>query len=227
MAKNPHTGRRVSRINLRPEWIKKEAPELRIVPQDVFEAAQKRRAERGGPKPHQKRKPRHLFSGLLRCGCCGAGMSVKDNDHGRISVVCTQANEAGTCENKRPYYLDQIEATVLSGLKQELRKPEAIKLYVQSYNDEMKRLSANSSSASRKLENRLIRVKGELNRAIDALLRGIVEPDDVREKIASLKQEKKDVEVELNRIDASKTPVVCTRPQWLLTCVAWITSNNP
>jgi hypothetical protein len=78
-------------------------PELRIVDDEIFRAAQELKATRGGPRPHQKRKPRHLFSGLLKCGCCGAGMSVKDKDHGKIRVVCTQAKEAGTCSNKRPY----------------------------------------------------------------------------------------------------------------------------
>jgi site-specific DNA recombinase len=65
MVKDPTTGRRVSRINPTKEWIKKQVPELRIVDQDVFEAAQKLKSERGGPRPEQKRKPRHLFSGLL------------------------------------------------------------------------------------------------------------------------------------------------------------------
>jgi site-specific DNA recombinase len=109
-------------------------------------------------------------------------MSVKDTDHSRLRVVCTQAKEAGTCSNKRPYYLDVIEKQVLSGLNQELKNPEAIKLYVQSYNDEMKRLSASSSSTLRKLENRLVKIEGELSRAMDAIVRGIVEPEDMRER---------------------------------------------
>jgi site-specific DNA recombinase len=135
-------------------------------------------------------------------------MSVKDRDHCRIRVMCSQAKEAGTCTNKRPYYLDEIEKTVLSGLKRELRNPEAIKLYVQSYNDEMKRLSAASSSTLHKLENRLLKVEGELSRAIDAVVRGIVEPEDVRERIAGLKQEKQKIEIDLERFQSSKTPVV-------------------
>jgi site-specific DNA recombinase len=134
-------------------------------------------------------------------------MSVKDKDHGRIRVVCTQAKEAGTCTNKKPYYLDEIEKTVLSGLKQELKNPEAIKLYVQSYNDEMKRLSAASSSTLHKLKNRLVRVEGELGRAIDAVVRGIVEPEDMRERIACLKQEKQKIEDELEGLQLSKIPV--------------------
>jgi site-specific DNA recombinase len=208
MIKDPNTGRRVSRVNAREEWQTKQVPELWIIESEVFEAAQKIKADRGGPRPHQKRKPRHLFSGLLKCGCCGAGMSVKDNDHGRIRIMCTQAKESGTCVNKRPYYLDEIEKTVLSGLKHELRNPEAIKLYVQSYNDEMKKLTATSSSALHKLENRLLKVEGELSRAIDAIVRGIVEPEDVREKIACLKQEKQRIESDLERLQSSKTAVV-------------------
>jgi site-specific DNA recombinase len=207
MIKDPTTGRRISRINPREEWIRKQVPELRIVEHDVFERAQKLKLDRGGERPHHKRKPRHLFSGLLKCGCCGAGMSVKDKDHGRIRVVCTQAKESGSCTNKKPYYLDQIEGTVLSGLKAELKKPEAIKLYLQSYNDEMKRLSATSSSKVGKLENRLAKAEGELSRAIDAIMRGIVDPEDVRERIACLKQEKQKIEGELERLQSSKIPV--------------------
>src|SRR5262245_27744635 len=97
--------------------------------------------------------------------------------------------------------------TVLSGLKQELKNPEAIKLYVQSYTDEMKKLSAASSSTLHKLENRLVRVEGELSRAIDAVVRGIVEPEDMRERIACLKQEKQKIEGDLERLQSSKIPV--------------------
>jgi site-specific DNA recombinase len=208
MVKDPSTGRRISRVNPKEAWIRNQVPELRIVPQDIFDTAQRRKSERGGPKPHQKRKPRHLFSGLLKCGVCGAGISMKDRDHGRVRVVCTQAKEAGTCTNKRPYYLDEIERTVLSGLKEELKNPEAIARYVLAYNDEMKRLSAASSSTLGKLENRLSKVEGELSRAIDAIVRGIVEPEDMRGRIANLKQEKQKIKTNLEGIQSSKSPVV-------------------
>jgi site-specific DNA recombinase len=207
MVKDPGTGRRVSRINPKEEWISKQVPDLRIIEQDVFEAAQNLKAERGGLRPHQKRKPRHLFSGLLKCGCCGSGMSVKDVDHGRIRVVCTQAKEAGSCTNKRPYYLDGIEKTVLSGLKQELKNPEAIKRYIQAYNEEMRRLSASSSSSLRKKRNQLAKVDGEIQRAIDAIMRGVLEAEDVRERIATLKEEKKRLEREITSIEQSKVAV--------------------
>jgi site-specific DNA recombinase len=207
MVKDPSTGRRVSKVNPTDEWIRGSIPELRIVDDETFQAAQELKAMRGGPRPHQKRKPRHLFSGLLKCGCCGAGMSVKDKDHGRIRVTCTQAKEAGTCTNKKPYYLDQIEKMVLSGLKEELRNPEAIKRYVQSYNEEMRRLSASSSSLQRKLQSQFARVDGEIERAIDAIMRGVLEAGDVGDRIAALKAEKKKLEEQISRIGQSKSPV--------------------
>jgi site-specific DNA recombinase len=207
MIKDPSTGRRISRINPKDEWIRKQVPELRIITQGAFDAAQKLKAERGGPKPHQKRKPRHLFSSLLECGCCGAGMSVKDRDHGRIRVMCTQAKEAGTCTNKRPYYLDEIEKTVVFGLKEELSRPDAIKRYVQSYNEEMRRLSASSSSLLRKNRNQLAKIDGEIQRAIDAVMRGVLEAEDVRERIAALKAENKRLEDEISRIEQSRAPI--------------------
>ena len=120
----------------------------------------------------------------------------------------TQAKEAGTCSNKRPYYLDRIEKTVLSGLKEELRKPEAIKRYVQSYAQEMKRLSASASSSLQKLRSRLAKVHGEIERAIDAIIRGVLEAGDVGDRIAALKAEKKKLEGQISHIEQSKTPVV-------------------
>ena len=121
--------------------------------------------------------------------------------------VCTQAKEAGTCSNKRPYYLDRIEKTVLSGLKEELRKPEAIKRYVQSYAQEMKRLSASASSSLQKLRSRLAKVDGEIERAIDAIIRGVLEAGDVGDRIAALKAEKKKLEGQISHIEQSKSPV--------------------
>jgi hypothetical protein len=207
MVKDPTTGRRVSRINSKDKWITVTAPALRIVDQDVFDTVQRRKQERGIGQPHRTRKPRHLLSGLLRCGACGAGMSVKDCNHGRVRIVCTQAKEAGTCSNKRPYYLGAIEATVLSGLKKELCNPKAIKRFLHSYNEEMKRLSATSSSSLHKLERQIDRANGEYSRLIDAVAKGIFSADDVRERATTLKRDKERLNEEKARIEQSSTQI--------------------
>jgi site-specific DNA recombinase len=207
MKKDPATGRRISRRNPEDEWLTTQVPGLRIVDQETFDAVQKQKAERGGSRPHQRRKPRHLLSGLLKCGHCGAGMSVKDNDHGRFRIVCTQAKEAGSCTNRRPYYLDHVERTVLAGLKKELINPEAITQYVHSYNAEMKRLSASASTDLRTMQTRLAAINCEIQRALDAVMQHVFDADDVKDKVAALKQEREKLHQEIAR-SQSATPIV-------------------
>lgn len=75
MLKDPDTGKRISRPNPESEWQATNVSDLAIVPRDLFELAQKRKKMRGAAHPNQQRQPRHMLSGLLRCGVCGAGMS--------------------------------------------------------------------------------------------------------------------------------------------------------
>ena len=85
--KNPDTGRRVSRLNPEPEWMRKEVPLLCIVSDEMWAAAKQRQergrhAVRAAGNPVGARRPQYLFSGLTKCGVCGAGfimrMSVSD-----------------------------------------------------------------------------------------------------------------------------------------------------
>jgi site-specific DNA recombinase len=61
MVKDLSTGRRVSKVNPTDEWMRGSMPELRIIDDETFRAAQELKATRGGPRPHQKRKPAIFF----------------------------------------------------------------------------------------------------------------------------------------------------------------------
>lgn len=79
--KDPDTGRRVSRLNPESEWVTQEVPELRIIPDDVWAAVKERqnrlayepKAEKTTNFMNDRRRPKHLFAGLIKCGCCGGG----------------------------------------------------------------------------------------------------------------------------------------------------------
>ena len=103
MIKDPDTGRRVSRSNPLEDWKRADAPHLAIIDKDLFEAAQRRKAERTFDAPEKQRKAKFLLSGLLKCGCCGGGLSMKDRDHGRVRVHCSTMREAGTCWNSQDF----------------------------------------------------------------------------------------------------------------------------
>jgi site-specific DNA recombinase len=160
MVKDPDSGKRLSRPNAKADWQSTEVPDLAIIPRALFEAAQARKIARSQTHPSQQRRPRHLLSGLLRCGACGAGMSTNGKDRsGRIRIRCSAATESGSCSDAKTFYLNTVESAVLSGLKAELRQPRVIAEYVRTYHDERVKLAAQSDAKARRLERRL----GEIN----------------------------------------------------------------
>src|SRR5258708_19801213 len=96
MIKDPDTGKRLSRPNVKNEWQTTDVPDLRIISQELFNAAQSRKQARGNTHPNLQRRPRHMLSGLLRCGACGAGMSTNGRDKSeRIRIRGSAAAESG------------------------------------------------------------------------------------------------------------------------------------
>jgi DNA invertase Pin-like site-specific DNA recombinase len=101
--RDPDTGQRIWRSKPESEWQRSEAPHLRIIGDELFCETQRLRASRACTHLRSYGAPKRIFSGLLRCGACGAGMSKKDTDHGRPRIVCTRMQESGTCSNRRRY----------------------------------------------------------------------------------------------------------------------------
>lgn len=123
--KDPETGKRVSRLNPESEWILQEVPELRIVEPDLWEAAKVRQATttwsqktRGdGVHPlNSLKRPRHLFTAMTRCGCCGGGFSMIS----KTLLGCSTARNKGTCDNRMTIRRDVLEKSVLNGLRTRL-----------------------------------------------------------------------------------------------------------
>ncbi len=201
MVKDPDTGRRVSRINPETEWQHAEAPHLRIIGSDLFDAVQAMKAATYSERPQDRRKPKHLLSGLLKCAVCGGGMSVKDRDHGRVRILCTQAKEAGSCENRRPYYLDAVERAVVEGLKEKLRDRPAIEVFIRSYNAERKRLAADAAGNRSRIEARIGQAERAYDRAYNGYLQGFISEQEASTSIPALRAERDRVRAELLACD--------------------------
>lgn len=92
--KNPATGRRVSRINPPKAWVVAEVPELRILDDELWDAATARQKDitakyatlieavyvANTNRVNGTRRPRHLLSGLLECGICGGPRTLRGKD---------------------------------------------------------------------------------------------------------------------------------------------------
>ncbi len=202
MMKNPDTGKRISRPNPREEWQMIAAPQLRIVDDETWKRAQDLKSERARLTTHLKRRPAHLLSGLLRCGCCGSGMSVHDRDKtGKTRIRCSAVRESGTCSNHRIFYLPEVEKAVIEGMAEALKDPRLIETYVRTYNEERKRLAATANATRTRIGKKRDRLESERQRAIDMAIKGVIGEEDARTRIADLKTQVLQAEVELASLD--------------------------
>ena len=208
MVKNPDTGKRISRPNARDQWQTIETPHLRIVDDQTWEQVRRLKAERANLKTHMKRRPPHLLSGLLRCGYCGSGMSVHDRDKtGKTRIRCSAVRESGSCSNRRIVYLRDVEGAVLNGMREELKDPRLIEAYARKDNEERQRLAISSTSMRTKLEGKRDRIESERQRNIDLVVKRVIGEDDARGRIAELKAQRLQVEVELAALEEAPSIV--------------------
>jgi site-specific DNA recombinase len=199
MVKDPDTGKRLSRPNPKNDWQTVDMPGLRIVSQELFDTAQSRKRACGQKHPNQQRRPRHMLSGLLRCGACGAGMSTNGKDNsGRIRIRCSAATESGSCHDAKTFYLKTVESAVLAGLENEMRHPQVIAEYVRTYHEERKRLSAKANAKRAHLELRFGELNREIDRLVDAIAKGHGDPAVLGPRSSALNEERKQVTLELS-----------------------------
>ena len=90
----------------------------------------------GGRRFNQFRRPKYLFSGLTKCGECGAGFIV----YSREQLGCFGARDRGTCTNKLTISRQEVEARVLSALQDKLMRKDFFEEFCREFAKEMNRL---------------------------------------------------------------------------------------
>lgn len=121
--KDPRTGAREARINAGAAWISVDVPELRIVPQELWDQAQATRRRYSAQPLTAARRPKHLLSGLTRCGCCAGAYTIQKTNR----LACATLHNKGTCDNHRTITVDELETRVLGGLRDRLLAPDVFK----------------------------------------------------------------------------------------------------
>lgn len=173
MVKDPATGKRISRPNPKDKYKTAAAPHLRIIDDETFTAAQALKTAKHRESSPKARAPKRVFSGLIKCGSCGGGMSSIGTDKKGLRIQCSAHREAGTCGNGRRIYIEEIETRVLDGLKKELTHPAVIAAYVDEYNAERKRLKRDAGNERSRIERRLGEIERETKRIVDSIAKGM------------------------------------------------------
>ncbi|MBR1300594.1 recombinase family protein [Bradyrhizobium sp. AUGA SZCCT0042] len=194
MVKDPTTGKRLSRPNPKDQYKLVEASHLRIIDDVTFRAAQCIKIERrrdATPASAQKaRAPKRVFSGLIRCGSCGGGMSSVGSDRKGLRLQCSAHRESASCENSRRIYLDDIEALAIKGLRQHLAHPDVVTEFVDAYNVERKRLKNDANAERVRIGRRHAEIEREIKRVVDAITKG-APPEPLIPRMRELEAERK------------------------------------
>ena len=185
--KDPATGKRVSRPNEPDKLIIKDAPELRIVDDDLWQAVKARQtaaSKRTSPKPAPSRendtqdaktgfwsnqRPKHLLTGLMRCGVCGGG-------YHKISATlfgCAAARNKGTCDNRLNIRVEALDEIVLSGLKGRLMNPEVYQEFLAAYIAERNSILAQRNAQYTAAAAELAKLKSRQKVLVQALADGV------------------------------------------------------
>ncbi len=212
MVKDPDTGKRVSRVNPSDQWQTVDVPDLAIISKEDFAEVQSRKKRYKGTHPQKLSKPKHILSGLLKCGACGSGMSVFGADKsGFKRIRCTRANESNTCPDPHTYYLHKIESRVLKGLRDELKNPLVITEYVKTYHNERKRLASRNGQLRDRAESKVAEIEREIVRLVDAIAKGVGDVDILGARMKEQVAHKKAIQDELAKIP-EKENIIALHP---------------
>ncbi|WP_407643972.1 recombinase family protein [Dongia deserti] len=178
--RNPDRFKLVRREKSESEWVVNDAPELRIVDQELWDKVKARQQQTydAGRKIkealHARARvgggPKHLFSGVLKCGVCGENYVAISNG----KYACSNHRNHAGCSNGLRVKRDLLERRLLYTLRHDLFTQE----HLSGFAERAKRLAADQKRERRKAElirkTRLIEVEKEIGNILAALRQGII-----------------------------------------------------
>lgn len=181
--RDPDTGKRVMRPRAREEWVYADAPQLRIIPDSLWEAAQRRREDqrRSARGNTTGRKPTYLFSGLLLCQECGQHYVIKTQPYYGCSTHINRGPAA--CANSRLVDRHRLEEVILRMVFDEVFSPDTLAYVSRKVNEALARRGAPQkptadgyASERKRAAGQLSRARCELDNIKGAILLGVVTP---------------------------------------------------
>lgn len=219
-------GREKNEARPEAEWTRVEAPELRLVPEDLWQRVQARRLAQGDSIPRSpatgrlKGRPTwrdghsdYLLPGLATCATCGGSIRTLTLKYGRHPrrypvrfYVCAEQQNRGSavCANDvrvRHEALDQAVLAALSGLLDEQMVDAAVDRAVEA----LRAGQAGALDRRRQIERELALVEHRLQRGLDTYLDGEGVMAEVRARLAADTARKRALLAELERLDAGST----------------------
>lgn len=204
----PKTRAQRIRANPEGEWLHHDVPALRIIDDELWNAAQAIRQRNDGVRPEKQRRPKHMLSGLAVCGICGGRWSITRPKR----WGCNRHREGGSggCSNNRSILTSVMEARVLHGLQDQMLDPELIEIYVREYHLDYARRSKELARESDRLKRRHAEAVAKVERLVEAVANGADEFVEIRAVLTKARGERDALAASLAQIE--QLPVVALHP---------------
>ena len=215
----PGTGRRVKRQRPPNDWIMSEVPDQRIVSVELWDRVQQRLEQvmrlyenagrRAGLLRARSASSPYLFSGLLKCGVCGAHMNIISGRGQRrhASYGCPLHAQRGVCSNNLRIRRDVLEHGLLAKLHAEVMRPDVVQHTIERFEQELTKVVESVQGERERLQVRKSKLEEELRNLTRAIADGHYSPS-IMEAISAREKELKTI---TNRMLESEPNSVRTR----------------
>lgn len=192
--KNPSTERRVSKPRPQSEWLQTDVPELRIISDELWEAAKIKQDQQARLGPFYKQvAPKHLLSGLVVCSLCGCRYILQHQDRYECSGHLNRGN--AICNDTESLFRDELEASIIGALSEDLIDAEHVSGIICELEKVLSERRAQENLRAPSLQKQLKKAMVEKENIIKAIKLGVVTPGtkealmEAEGKIATLEAE--------------------------------------
>ena len=175
----------------RPEssWLRLEAPDLRLVPEVLWQAVEARRrraaesylrhartGQLGGRRSGGDFESPYLLSGLGQCGVCGGSLVAMTRGHGRhrakfYGCVYHHKRGATVCSNSVQIRQEVLDAALLEAISGALDEP-VVEAAVERAVERLRSRQGQTADRGHELHRELSLVEGRIGHLLDAVKRG-------------------------------------------------------
>ena len=198
------------------EWITRQAPQLRIVPEPLWQDVQGQHAKTLEQYPSRttdgrlRGRPRasvgaYLLSGFLKCGTCGSNLIVitRARPEAKRFWICGSAHHRGkdVCANGRSIPYDALTEAVIERFKATVLDPQTVHSILMT---ELAARTAAPEAAQaevRALRQELAKVEKELARGVELALAGSGEIAAVTQALKAKEREKAALQDKIEHAD--------------------------
>jgi site-specific DNA recombinase len=171
------------------EWVRLEAPDLRIVPEALWQAVETRRRRAaesylrhartgrlGGRRSGGDFESPYLLSGLGQCGVCGGSLVAMTRGHGRRRAKfygCAYHHKRGAtvCSNSVQIRQEILDGALLEAISKALDE-QLVEAAVERALEQLRARRGKQADRGRDLQRELLLVEARMGHLLEAVKRG-------------------------------------------------------